>query len=256
MKIIVVYNQKGGVGKTSTVSNLTAELYSRGLRVLAIDLDAQANLTSFFGVRTPSKTVRDLLLRDSKFEEVCIATKYGNLIPSDESLQMEMMRFASEPAFVIRLREIIHKQKAIYDIVLIDCPPAVNQVTAAALVAADYVLIPTEAEYFSAIGVGKIAETLDSVRPLNPELRVLGILLVKYQDRRLLTRALQAKLIQASENVLNCSVFDAHIRYSVSVPASQADGVSVFEYAPKSKIAKDYATFSDEFLRRINNERL
>ena len=185
MKTIVVFNQKGGVGKTSTVVNLMAEFSTeKKKKVLAIDLDAQCNLTSFCGVRETEKSVLHWLLHSANLEEVIVRTNYGDLIPAEEALQLELLRFASIPAFVIRLRDLIGAIPAgKYDYILIDCPPTVNQLTAAALVAGDYVSIPTEAEFFSAAGVGKIADTIEQIKPLNQNLKALGVLLVYIYGR-------------------------------------------------------------------------
>ena len=250
MKTIVVFNQKGGVGKTSTVANLMAELTFRNKSVLAVDLDAQCNLSTFCGVRGAEQSVRDWLLVKAQFDDVVKKTSYGDLIPSDETLQVELLRFASIPAFAIRIRDLIAKlPKDKYDYILIDCPPAVNQLTAAALVAADYVLIPTEAEFFSADGVGMIAETVKQVRPLNPDLKVLGVLLVKYNPRRVLTRTLEDKLAGAVNSLLDCNVLTSNIRFTVDIPAAQASGVSVRDYKPSGNAAQDYGALCDEILQ-------
>mgnify|MGYP002533021389 CR=1 FL=1 len=250
MKTIVVFNQKGGVGKTSTVINLMSEFTARGKKVLAIDLDAQGNLTTFCGVREPEKTVIDWLTLKGRIDEITQKNKYGDLLPADRALETELLRFASMPAFVIRIRELLSKiPQERYDVVLIDCPAAVNQLTAAALVAADYVLIPTEAEFFSADGVGRIAETIEQVKPLNPNLKVLGVLLVKYNPRRVLTRALEDRLADAVNSMLGCGVLKTQIRFTVDIPAAQASGVPVRIYKPSGKAAQDYNALCDEIMR-------
>lgn len=252
MKTIVIFNQKGGVGKTSTAVNLAAELKNTKKKILLIDLDAQCNLSIFCGMREPIQSVCEWLLQTSPFKGVVSETPYGDLIPASDMLNIELLHFASIPAFVIRLRDLL---KAIptdnYDYVLIDCPPTVNQLTAAALVAADYVLIPTEAEFFSADGVGKIAETIEQVKPLNPQIKVLGVLLVKYNSRRVLTRALEEKLINSTRDLLDCDVFNTHIRFTVDIPAAQASGLSAREYKSTSNAATDYANLVNEIISKI-----
>lgn len=251
MKTIVVFNQKGGVGKTSTVANLMAELKLRNYAVLGIDLDAQANLTAFNDIRNPERTVRDLLLNTCSVDDVTITRKYGDVIPSDTSLQNELLRFASMPAFVIRIRDIVKSLSSSYDAILIDCPPAVNQVTAAALVAADYVIVPTEAEYFSAAGIEQLAQTIEQVKPLNPNIKVLGILLVKYQNRRTLTKNIESVLSDNVKAFLDCNVFNSKIRFTVDIPSSQACGLSVRDYKRDSKATDDYASLADEILKGV-----
>ena len=251
MKTIVIFNHKGGVGKTSTVANLMAELKLRDYKVLGIDLDSQANLTAFNGVFNPSKTVRDVLLNEIPLENAVQTCKYGDILPSDSVLQTELLRFASMPSFVIRLRNLIKPLSKSYDLILIDCPPVVNQVTAAALVAADYVIIPAETEYFSAVGVEMLSNTINEVKPLNPNLKVLGVLLVKYQQRRTLTRALENVLCNQTQAALGCGVFDTRIRFTVDIPASQASGKSVRDYKSNSKATEDYQSLTNEVLKEI-----
>lgn len=251
MKTIVVFNQKGGVGKTSTVANLMAELKLKGYAVLGIDLDAQANLTAFNKIINPERTVRDLLLNTCSADDVTVHCKYGDVIPSDTSLQNELLRFASMPAFVIRIRDILKPLSSKYDYIFIDCPPAVNQVTAAALVAADYVIVPAEAEYFSAVGIKMIVNTVEQVKPLNPGIKVLGVLLVKYQNRRNLTKSLESVLNENVNKLLDCGIFSTKIRFTVDIPSSQASGLSVRDFKSGSKATKDYEDLSDEILKEM-----
>ena len=251
MKTIVVFNQKGGVGKTSTVINMMSELSLRHKKVLAIDLDAQCNLTSFCGFKYSKYSVVDWLLSDKlKLDFVVCNTKYGDLIPADERLHMEMLKFASMPAFVIRIKNLLVNLKE-YDYVVIDCPPTVNQLTAAALVAADYVLIPTETEFFSAAGIEMIAQTIEQIKPLTPALKVLGVLIVKYQANRTLTRAIEQKLNATIKKYLDCDLLKTKIRFTVDVPAAQASGLSVKDYKTKSNSAVDYAEFVEEIWQII-----
>lgn len=248
MKSIVIFNQKGGVGKTTTVANIMAEMTARGKKVLALDLDAQGNLTRFLDVRTDGQnTVRELLLKEATFEETVVHTKYGDLIPSDEALQGELLRFASMPAFIISIRTLITKLTR-YDIILMDCAPSPNQLSAAALVATDYVIIPTEAEYFSADGVKKIAETINQVRQMNPTLDIMGLLVVKYNQRRSLTKTFESVLEKQSKDLLDSRVFESEIRFTVDIPTSQAYHLSVRDYKPNSGAAEDYRQLTDEIL--------
>ena len=207
MKTIVIFNQKGGVGKTSTVVNLMAELTKQGKKVLAFDLDGQGNLTKFLKVPTEDKnTVRELLLKEASFIETVQKTQYGDVVPADEALQGELLRFASMPAFILSIKNII-KNLSGYDVVLMDCAPSPNQITVASLVAADYTIIPTEAEYFSADGVAKLYNTIEQVKQLNEDLKVLGLLIVKYNGRRSLTSHIETVLNDAAKNVFKSKVF-------------------------------------------------
>lgn len=251
MKIIVVFNQKGGVGKTSTVTNLMAELTRRNKKVLAIDLDAQANLTSFSKIIEAPYTVKDVLSKTVALEKAIHTTIYGDVVPSDESLAMELLRFASDPSFILRVKTLLADLPKKYDFVLIDCPPAINQVTASALVACDFVLIPTEMEYFSAVGVARIADTINQIKPLNANIKVLGVLIVKYNARRSLTKALESEMASSTQELLGCNVLSAKIRFTVDVPSAQASGLSVYDYNSKSNATLDYIQLVDELLTKI-----
>ena len=251
MKTIVIFNQKGGVGKTSTVVNLMAELKNAGKKVLAFDLDGQGNLTKFLQVSTDNKnTVRELLLKEATFQETVQQTIYGDLVPADEALQGELLRFASMPAFILSLKNIV-KNLGGYDVVLMDCAPSPNQITVAALVAADYTIIPTEAEYFSADGVAKLYNTIEQVKQLNENLKVLGLLIVKYNGRRSLTAHIEKVLNDAAVYVFKSKVFDTKIRFTVDIPSSQALHLSVNDYKRNSKAAIDYKNLTKEILEDI-----
>lgn len=251
MKSIVVFNQKGGVGKTSTVANLMAEYTACGKKVVAFDLDAQGNLTRFLQVRTQNEnTVRELLLGEATFEETVRHTMYGDVVPADDTLQGELLRFASMPTFILRLQKLVGAIKG-YDILLMDCPPSANQVTAAALVAGDYALIPTEAEYFSATGVEKLSDTIDQLREINDKLRVLGILLVKYNPRRSLTQSIEDAIVGAASSAFGSRVFDTKIPFTTDVPSSQAMRQSVRDYKKSSRAAQCYAALAQEILKEL-----
>lgn len=251
MKSIVIFNQKGGVGKTSTVVNLMAELQRAGKKVLAFDLDGQGNLTRFLQAPTEDRnTVRELLLKEATFADTVQHTKYGDVVPADEALQGELLRFASIPAFILSLKNIVENLGG-YDVVLMDCAPSPNQVTVAALVAADYAIIPTEAEYFSADGVAKIHNTIEQVQQLNKNLKVLGILIVKYNGRRSLTAHIEKVLNAAAGSVFDSKVFKNKIRFTVDIPSSQALHLSVADYKANCKVAIDYRNLTKEILEDI-----
>ena len=228
-----------------------SELTARHYKVLAIDLDAQCNLSVFCGARNSNLSVCEWLLKTVTLDDVIINTQYGDLVPSSDTLQVELLHFASIPAFIIRLRELLANMDKKYDYILIDCPPAVNQLTATALVAADYVLVPTETEFFSADGVGKIAETIEQIKSLNSSIKVLGVLLVKYNPRRKLTQALERKLSDATERLLGCGILKTSIRFTVDIPAAQASGMSLSQYKPLGKATQEYSELCDEILQII-----
>lgn len=114
--------------------------------------------------------------------------------------------------------------------------------------------MPTETEFFSADGVGKIAETIEQVKSLNSKIKVLGVLLVKYNARRKLTQALEYKLFAATENLLNCGILKTRIRFTVDIPAAQASGMSLKDYKPNGKATQEYSELCDEILNLIRSD--
>lgn len=252
-KIISIFNQKGGVGKSTTASNLMAELVKRGFKVLGIDIDAQGHLSKFCGIDTEEEnTVIELLSGSASFEETVRHTRFGDVLPCDRNLQLFSKQFSEDFNNIFLLQDLVKGQGSQYDYVIIDCPPNANQITVSALVASNFVVVPTEAEYFSMDGVTEISLTIENVKKrLNPDLSVLGVLIVKYQPHRSITKQLEAIMVQLTDKYLHSTLFDTKIGYAVAIPTSQATKQSVSEYDKKSKAAQGYAAFADEVIARI-----
>ena len=253
MKSIMVFNQKGGVGKSTTVGNLLAEFSKRGKKVLGIDIDGQGHLTKFLNVDTTGKnTVFELLKKDATFLDTVCKTKYGDLIPSDNALQTNMLVFAQDPLFMYRIKSLLEEISSIYDLVLIDCPPALNQVTLSALGGANYLIIPTETEKFSIDGVRQIIETVNSVKSqLNKDLKVLGLLITKYHGRRLMTRSAEQLLESVARDYFDSKLIKTRISFMADIPYSQAANLCVSDYKPKSKSAKEFSELAESILAEV-----
>ena len=258
-KIITVANQKGGVGKTTTVMNLGVALARVGHRVLLIDGDPQANLTSYLGV-TPGEPPYESL---HTLDEVYLAKRpldtFGkhlyitstdagvDLIPSDKALagvDYYLFTRADREGVLSRFFANIRHE---YDFILIDTPPALNLLTINSLCASDYVLIPVQPEFFSLEGIVKIQEAIRDVQSRwNPQLSVIGILPTQLSKRRRLTQ----EVMQTLREELGDQVFTAHIAENSAIAESSGHAKSVIDYDRSSRGAQDYVEAARELLER------
>ena len=248
---IVLTNQKGGVGKTTTSATLAAGLGLKGKRVLAVDLDPQGNLGFSLGLEDDVEhTIYEVLrgkadLRDA----ICHATNC-DVIPSDVMLSEAEIRLQQDGRQTL-LMQALGAVEEDYDFVIIDTPPTLNILTLNGYTAADYLIVPMTTEILSFVGMTQLQETVSAIREnVNPRLKVLGILLTRYNKR---TR-LAADVLEMAQTVARYSgtrVFDAKIRSGVAVAEAPAHGLDLLSYAPRSNPAKDYAAFVDEVLKQI-----
>ncbi len=251
MKIITIANQKGGVGKTTTTMNLGVALAKSGHRVLLIDSDPQANLTSYLGV-TPDRTLEEIylskrILTDKRtFVET---TSHGvDLIASDRALSGVEYYLFTRSDREQALTQFLEKFKSDYDFVLIDTPPSLGLLTINALVASDHVLIPVQAEFFSLEGIVKIRDEIDTIRSRwNPRLSICGVLPTQISFRRKLTEEVLATL----KTALGSLVFKNVIHDNSAVTESSGHAQSVIDYARASRGAKDYLAAAAELVKKV-----
>ncbi len=238
-QIITVTNQKGGVGKTTVVSALVCGLRQRGARVLGVDLDPQGNLGFTLGLDIgDGYTVYDVLKGNCAIEQAIVHTEYGDVLSSDIMLSTAEVEFTA-PRREFMLSQQLDAVKDNYDFIIIDTPPALNILTINAYVASTGLIVPMEAEVLSLVGVSQIQDTIETVRnSFNPNLKVLGILLNKYNFRLTLSRDI-LDLAESVAEQLDSQVFPVKIRRSVSVAMAPAHGQSVLSFRPDSKSALD-----------------
>ena len=247
--IITITNQKGGVGKTTTASALMDGLCQRGARVLGVDLDPQGSLGFCLGLDIENcATIYDVLKGTRDVREVIISSDCGDVLPSNILLSGAELEF-NRPGREFLLKTCLSEVADDYDYVIIDTPPALNVLTVNAYVACDGLIVPMAPEILSLLGVSQIRETIDTVRRCyNSRLRVLGIVLNKYNQRFTLNREVLDMAEQIAKQ-LDTKVFQSRIRSGVAVAESPAHGESVLSYAPDSKVARDFRLLLNEITR-------
>lgn len=246
--IITLTNQKGGVGKTTTTSAIISGLTSHGKKVLGIDLDPQGNLGFSLGLDIEDcTTIYEVLKEQNSIEQSIYSTEFGDIIPSNillSSAELEFSRSGREFLLKNAIMPVINN----YDYIIIDTPPSLNILTVNAYVVSNSLIIPMVPEILSLLGVTQLQETIETVKKFyNADLRVLGILLTKYNKRINLTKEVEEMAEQISQQ-LGTHVFKTKIRSSVVVAEAPAHGESVLMYAPKSNPALDYSDLVEEIL--------
>ncbi|HZU14625.1 MAG TPA: ParA family protein [Chloroflexota bacterium] len=251
-RTISIANQKGGVGKTATTTNLGATLYHLGHRVLVIDMDPQGNLSASFGSRSGmDTTVADALL-DRKIP-LPIVPIYASgearldLVPASVSLATAEAALMNKLGREFRLRDQLAAVADRYDFVLIDTPPALGLLTINSLVAAQLVLVPTEARFFSLQGLQMLQDSIDEILYINPNLRILGILLSKF-DRRLREEQTVAKYLRENWGAL---VFDTSVGTNSKILEAASAGIPLFELVGSQRAADIYRSLAQEVLARV-----
>ncbi len=240
--------QKGGTGKSTTAQALASTLGFKNKKVLLVDMDPQSNVTYSSGADNPEHTIFDLLGEECRADEALIHCKYYDLLAADTYLSNIEMSENVEPTL---LKNSLEPIKDDYGFVIIDTPPALGNLSFNSLVASDYVVIPTEPRPFALQGLGKLHDTIESVKnALNPSLKVLGILLIKYNNRTVLNRDIKV-MIEDFAKQMDTIVFNASIREGIAVAEAQTVREPLIDYAKNSKPNIDYKAFTTELLHMI-----
>lgn len=251
-QIIVCANQKGGVGKTTTVLNLAAELAHAGHRVLVVDLDPQRNLTSGLGFTIPqgAATAYDLLVHRKGAGQLAQPTAVPNLslVPGSADLAGIDLELAGDDASGQRQLAAGLRDAGDAEVVLVDTPPSLGLVTVSALAVADSVLIPVQCEYYALEGLSQLMATIRLVRErLNPALQVNGFLLTMLDPRT----KLGSDVVREVESHFGDLVYRARVPRSVRLAEAPSHGVAIRSYAPGTSGAESYARAAEEFAARV-----
>ncbi|MBE6031087.1 MAG: ParA family protein [Firmicutes bacterium] len=248
-KAIAIFNQKGGVGKTTTNINLAACLALNGKKILIVDIDPQGNTTTGMGIskKNLEYTSYDLLVDDIKPELVIMPTSVEGLdiIPASVNLagaEVEMVQIEGREK---RLKKALDKVKKNYDYIFIDCPPSLGLLTINSLTAVDSVLIPIQCEFYALEGVSQLMSTIELVKKgFNPSLEIQGVILSMFDGRT----NLSIQVVEEVKKYFKNKVYTTVIPRNVRLAEAPSYGMPITEYDPASKGAEAYREFAEEFL--------
>ena len=258
METIAVINQKGGTAKTSTAAALAAGLKRRGYRVLMVDLDPQANLSYITGADTKRRTIADLLQQaaDTEAKQTLTtrgtiqSTPQGEILAGNPGLAAADLALADTAGREYLLKGILEPVKGDFDFCIIDTPPTLGTLTINALTAAQRAIAPAQADVFSLIAIGQLYTTIQTVkRHANPALDLSGIVLTRYNGRAVLSREIADRIAEAAAQY-GSKLYNTKIRECISVKEAETLHQNIFDYAPRSNAAKDYAALLDEILEQ------
>ena len=243
---IVVANQKGGVGKTTTAVNLSAALREVGQRVLLVDFDPQGNATSGLGVdKNHSPNVYDVLIGESDCAKAIVSTPYGDVLPSNKALAGAGIELVGMEHREYLLSNALDTVEENYDFILIDCPPSLELLTLNGIVAARSVLIPVQCEYYALEGLSDLMSTLRLVKKrLNPDIDVEGVLLTMYNGRT----NLSMQVAEEVKRFFKGKVYATVVPRNTRLAEAPSHGKPVIAYDKWSKGAKAYRALAKEVL--------
>ncbi len=263
-KIIAIANQKGGVGKTTTTSNLGIGLAKQGKKVLVIDADAQGSLTASLGFTEPDKlevtlaNVLEKVINDEEMEPGYGILKHDegiDLMPGNIELSGLEVSLVNVMSREIMMRSYVDMVKDRYDYILIDCMPSLGMITINAFACADSILIPVQAAYLPVKGLEQLIKTVGKVkRQINPKLEIEGILLTMVDNRTNYAKDITSLLIETYGSKVR--IFENSIPMSVRAAETSAEGVSIYRHDPKGRVAGAYQSLTEEVITSARSKEL
>lgn len=255
--IIAIAIQKGGSGKTTTALNLGAALREQDRKVLLIDLDPQCNLTQAMGIRTdPKPSVYDILDREASgdpadLRDIICPVNGMDFAPASLELAKAELKLVSVYGREKLLKNLIDPLRDAYDHIILDCPPAVGMLTVNGLVAADYVLMPMQAEFLPLKGLISFMDVVNKDiigKKINPGLGILGIMFTRFDTRNSMT----PRIVEILQGLHPRHVLKTRIRTNIALAKAQEEGKDIFTYDPHTRGAADYRALAEEILLKIN----
>ncbi len=253
-KIIVVVNQKGGVGKTTSVINIASSLVKRNKKVLVVDIDPQGNATTGSGIEKTNlkNSIYDVLVNNTNTNSVILQTSSKfDILPSNRHLAGAEIELVNVDKREYRLRDALSQVIVQYDVVLIDCPPSLSLLTLNALSCADYLLVPIQCEYYALEGLTDLLTTIKRLKiSLNPHLELLGLIRTMYDKRNNLATQVSSQLLEHFGD----KVFKTYIPRNVRLAEAPSFGVSAVELDSGSLGSQAYLDLTSEIINRIQSE--
>lgn len=249
MKTIAIFNQKGGVGKTTTAISLAYAFRNMGFKVLLIDLDPQANATLGLGIKeNPSNGIYSVLMGSSSINSTIVELDGLALLPASLSLADAELELSNALSRELVLDRVLKKVGDAYDLAIIDCPPNLGLLSINALSTANRVLVPIYPSFYSIQGLASFIKYFSSIKStINPELEILGYVITKYDERKNIHKSIVKEL----EEQMGADVLTPYIRTNSKLEESQEQQISIFDLDPKNKGSEDYYNLAREILRRM-----